>query len=46
MRLMRWIARVGDRLPRALLDAETLAMLSRGTTAAVGNTKALLGRAP
>jgi hypothetical protein len=46
MRWMHWMALLGDRLPRGLLDSETLAMLTRGNTADPVVTSALLGHAP
>lgn len=42
----RLLARVGGRLPGALLDADALRMLDRGNTADPGPTARLLGRPP
>jgi uncharacterized protein YbjT (DUF2867 family) len=44
--LVRLSAAIGGRLPRTLLDRETLAMLLRGNVASSAATKALLGRVP
>lgn len=44
--LVRATARIGSHLPGSLLDAETLAMLERGNTGDVAQTRALLGRPP
>jgi uncharacterized protein YbjT (DUF2867 family) len=46
MPLVRFGARVGARMPSALLDPETLAMLERGNVADPGATTAMLGHAP
>ncbi|HEX6636275.1 MAG TPA: SDR family oxidoreductase [Steroidobacteraceae bacterium] len=44
--LMRVAARVGDRLPGALLDSETLGMLERGNTGDATALRQWLGRDP
>lgn len=46
MPIVRAAAAIGSRLPGALLDRETLAMLERGNVASDAKTRALLGRAP
>jgi uncharacterized protein YbjT (DUF2867 family) len=46
MSIMRAVAAAGARLPGALLDPETLAMLERGNVASDAKTRELLGRAP
>jgi uncharacterized protein YbjT (DUF2867 family) len=46
MALVRATAAIGERLPRALLDRETLGMLERGNVAPADAVHALLGRAP
>jgi uncharacterized protein YbjT (DUF2867 family)/uncharacterized membrane protein YphA (DoxX/SURF4 family) len=44
--LVAFAARVGDRLPRALLDSETFGMLERGNVADAAPLARLLGRKP
>jgi uncharacterized protein YbjT (DUF2867 family) len=44
--LVALAARLGDRLPRALLDSETLGMLERGNVADAAPLEKLLGRKP
>lgn len=44
--LMRVVATVAKRVPRSLLDRETLALLGRDNVAPVTGTRRLLGRAP
>ena len=46
MPIVRAAAAIGDLLPRALLDRETLAMLERGNVASDAKTREMLGRAP
>jgi uncharacterized protein YbjT (DUF2867 family) len=46
MALVRLGAAVGARLPGAMLDADSLAMLERGNVAPVDDTQRLLGRLP
>jgi hypothetical protein len=46
MPLVRAAARIGEKLPGALLDPETLGMLERGNTGSAQEITALLGRAP
>jgi uncharacterized protein YbjT (DUF2867 family) len=46
MALVRAAAALGDRLPRALLDRETLGMLLRGNTASSDAIASVLGRMP
>lgn len=46
MAMVRVAAAVGERLPGALLDLETLEMLERGTTAPVDALARVLGRPP
>jgi uncharacterized protein YbjT (DUF2867 family) len=46
MTFVRAAAAVGDRLPRALLDRETLGMLERGNTASPDAIASVLGRIP
>jgi uncharacterized protein YbjT (DUF2867 family) len=45
-RVMNLAARLGDILPKSLLNADTLRMLRRGNTADAGATRRLLGRPP
>ena len=44
--LVAFAARLGDRLPRALLDSETFGMLERGNVADAAPLEKLLGRKP
>ncbi|HYC49198.1 MAG TPA: NAD(P)H-binding protein [Burkholderiales bacterium] len=46
MGAVRLAARVGDRLPRVLLDSESLGMLVRGNVGSPARITAVLGRAP
>jgi uncharacterized protein YbjT (DUF2867 family) len=46
MPLVRLAARLGDRMPGALLDRDSLSMLQRGNVAPAHDTTALLGRPP
>jgi uncharacterized membrane protein YphA (DoxX/SURF4 family) len=44
--LMRWGARIGDRLPFSMLDSETLGMLERGNTGDASRFARILTRPP